>query len=178
MQCDPLVPTAWFYKGQSFAVGYFDSAEKSDIPCVDSKLFGQPVSIAVDALEKLSGQTLSLRRVKSSYGIFPSARNVLVATPASEMPQSRQEEPSLKKRWWIFLGLPASVIGGSILILNHFVHSDEAIACGSVVVVMLAFGISLYLCGRMPRRFVFVGGALGWTLTAVLALWFVKVHGP
>lgn len=66
-----------WYEGENFIVGFFDPAEQPHAEQIE--LLGRSISITPEALKHLTGQTLTLRRVKSAYGLFSAPHYVLVA---------------------------------------------------------------------------------------------------
>lgn len=86
-QSDGLKRPRWYYKGESFVIGQFNS-NKRDQTDVEFHLFGRDVVVELDALKPLSGRVLGLRRVDSHIGLFNIPRYVLVAgfaeTPARQ----------------------------------------------------------------------------------------------
>lgn len=79
--------------------------------------------------------------------------------------------------WWIFMGIPASLIAVLIWILAPFTHTDTQKAYGMLILFMVVFGASMYFCDKMPRRLVFWLGVFGWLLTFVLGYLFFKMLG-
>ena len=72
---------SWF-EGENFDVCYFDPAERPQTEQIE--LLGRNISITPEALKHLTGQTLTLRRVKPAYGLFSAPRYALVADSAPE----------------------------------------------------------------------------------------------
>ena len=87
-QSDGLKRARWYYKGESFVIGYFDSNKGDQREYGEFQLFGRSVAVEADALKHLSGRVLGLRRVDSHIGLFNIPRYVLVAgfaeTPARQ----------------------------------------------------------------------------------------------
>lgn len=80
--------------------------------------------------------------------------------------------------WWIFIGVPASLMAVAILIIKRFAHTDGQEAYGAVAALMIVFGGTLYFCDRMPRRLVFWLGLCGWLLALVVGCWHFRTYGP
>jgi MFS family permease len=79
---------------------------------------------------------------------------------------------------WTFFGIPASLMAILIWVLLPFAHTDTQKAYGTVVLLMIVFGGSMYFCDKMPRRFIMRLGLLGWAITLVLGYFYFKIHGP
>jgi hypothetical protein len=80
--------------------------------------------------------------------------------------------------WWIFLGIPASLMAILLITLLPFARSDSQKAYGSVIALMIVNGASLYFCDKIPRRLITRLGILGWVVTLVIGCFFFKIHGP
>lgn len=74
--------TRRWYEGENFIIGCFDPSEKPATEQIE--LLGRTVSTTPEALEHLSGRTLSLRRVDARYGWMKNTRYVLVADSVAE----------------------------------------------------------------------------------------------
>lgn len=73
----------WWYEGQNFIVGDLDDLDQADkLQTERIELLGRTVSITPEAIKYLAGQTLTLRRVNSAYGLISDHRYVLVADSA------------------------------------------------------------------------------------------------
>jgi len=111
-QTDGLNPPRWRYEGQSFILGYFDASENTEGEYIESELLGRRVAIGSDALKQLSGRTLGLRRVASSYGLMKSERYVLVADSA-EPPASAFEGNASREQTKRVLSIAGlAILGG------------------------------------------------------------------
>ena len=95
----------WWYEGENFLVCYFLPAEKPQTEQVE--LLGRRVSITPEALRQLAGQTLTLRRVNSPYGLINAPRYVLVAESAPDV--SPETEDRTKRNFSI---AALTVLGG------------------------------------------------------------------
>jgi hypothetical protein len=73
----------WWYEGENFLICYFDPAEKPQTEQIE--FLRRSVSITPEALKQLAGQTLTLRRVNSGYGLINVPRYVLVADSAPDV---------------------------------------------------------------------------------------------
>lgn len=85
-QNDGLKPPRWSYEGESFVIRYVHPHEKPKMEFEEFHLLGRNFAIESNALKRLSGLTLTLRRVDSKIGLFNSPRYVLVAGPTGALP--------------------------------------------------------------------------------------------
>ncbi len=79
--------------------------------------------------------------------------------------------------WWVFLGIPASLMAVLLLALAPFAHTDEQKSYGAIILAMIVLGTCLYLSDKMPHRLVLWLGLLGWVLTFIVGYLFFKIHG-
>jgi hypothetical protein len=155
----------WSYEGESFIIGVFeDPAERPPSDYFD--LFGHRVAVAHDALKRLAGLTLALRRVDARYGLFKDTMHVLVAASESDTIPATPEDQIFAKKWTRFfrLGLLsvmsafcgvgiAWVAFGIFAVILFNKRFDEFV--GRSIPILIAGGILGLIAGFFFFRFVF-----------------------
>lgn len=86
--------------------------------------------------------------------------------------------PGADLNWRIFLGIPASLMAILMLAFAPFAHTDAQRAYGTVILLMIVLGGSLYFSDKMPRKLVFRLGISGWVITFIVGYLFFKIRGP
>ncbi|HTR42629.1 MAG TPA: hypothetical protein VMH87_13535 [Pseudomonadales bacterium] len=69
--------------------------------------------------------------------------------------------------WWVFLGIPASLMAILIWVLLPFAHTDTQKGYGTVILLMIVLGGGMFFCDKMPRKWIFWLGLLGWVLAFI-----------
>ena len=161
-QTDDEKTHRWFYKGQSFIIGYFDPAEMPKAEYIESELFGRRIAIDPDALKQLAGRTLSLRRVDAHYGLMENTSYVLVASSAPESPVSTfgadDSNESSKRRFSIV----------ALTILGGFTGIGVIWIVGAIAAQVLKISDEKFLSLILP---LFVAG---WIIGAIVSFFFFR----
>ena len=134
----------------------------------DDKFFGSKVIFPIFVTGWIVGAI-------ASFFFF---RSVYKTSGQTRFAQEPRQELQWDMDWWIFLGIPASLTAILLMTLLPFAHSDSQKVYGSIVVLMIVLGGSMYFCDKMPRRLIMRLGIFGWVITFILGYFFFKIHGP
>jgi len=152
--------TRRWYEGENFIVGDAHDLEQSEMPQTERiELLGHNVSIASEALKRLSGQTLVLRRVNAPYGFINIPQYVLVtdSTPGATA-HSLDTEEKIKRNLSI----------GALTILGGFSGMGVIWIAICVVVPLLKLPEDKFLPLIFPSLIV------GWIISAIVSFLFFR----
>lgn len=163
-QNDGLKRPRWSYEGESFVVRYVHPHEKSKMESEEFQLLGRPFAIESNALKRLSGGILTLRKVDSRIGLFNMPRYVLVAGPAGPLPGREADVapggPNERITNYV------SVAG--LTILGGFTGIGAAWIIYSITVTLLRIPVDRLFGSRLVWPIL----AIGWILGAIISFFY------